>query len=112
MDGWMGGWVEVKVVSRIAYCNQKRVFLNRFFTFTINKKYFWGRWVQNLYIQNTEIKTWIPQTWVDEDHTALPQYFVSEIALKKSMWMDGWVGGGKSCFKDCLQQSKIVVKTI
>ena len=21
-------------------------------------------------------------------------------------WMDGWVGGGKSRFKDCLQQSK------
>ena len=21
-------------------------------------------------------------------------------------WMDGWVDGSKSCFKDCLQQSK------
>jgi hypothetical protein len=25
-------------------------------------------------------------------------------------WMGGWVGGCKSRFKDCLQQSKIVVK--
>jgi hypothetical protein len=23
-------------------------------------------------------------------------------------WVDGWVDGSKSCFKDCLQQSKII----
>ena len=23
------------------------------------------------------------------------------------VWVNGWVGGGKSRFKDCLQQSKI-----
>ena len=27
-------------------------------------------------------------------------------------WMGGWVGGGKSCYKDYLQQSKIQINII
>jgi hypothetical protein len=28
VGGWMGGWMEVKAVLRIAYSNQKMVFLH------------------------------------------------------------------------------------
>jgi hypothetical protein len=27
-------------------------------------------------------------------------------------WMDGWMGGSKSRFKDCLQQSKMIGNVI
>jgi hypothetical protein len=31
MGGWMGGWMEVKAVLRIAYSNQKVVYLSVYF---------------------------------------------------------------------------------
>ena len=48
--------------------------------------------------------------WREKVENLQSIYLQKKSSERVGRWMERWVGGGKSCFKDCLQQSKICRK--